>query len=198
VTGDLRVPPGPYVSGMICLGCRRLDPGPLCPRCCNDLRPAPDRLLDDNLLVRSAFLHEGPARALVHNLKYRGIGDAGRILAEAMAPLVPPQAVLTPLVRVRWREFSYGIDPARELARLLSEHTGARVADLLAAPWLAPARARVSSERPSPPMFRLRRPPECPVVLIDDVVTTGRTIEQARRLIGRAVTLALTATSSAR
>jgi predicted amidophosphoribosyltransferase len=181
---------------MICLACRRLYPGLLCAGCQAGLRPAPDRLLVGDLRVRSAYLHTGPARALVHSFKYRGIGEAGRILAEAMAPLLPAGVILVPLGRARLRQLGYGIDPARELCRHLALRGGLEVADLLVPPWISPGRARVSRKRRRPPMFSVRRLPECPVVLIDDVVTTGGTIEHARRLMGRSVVLAITATSS--
>lgn len=181
---------------MVCLACRRLDPGPLCRKCVPEFRVAPDRLLHDGLRVRSAYRHEGPARALVHALKYRGIAGAGRILAEAMEPLLPADVVLVPLARVRWRQFAYGIDPARELALQLSSALSLDVADLLVPPWMSPARAQVSRSRRRPPMFTLRRLPDFPVALIDDVVTTGGTIEHARRLIGSSVVVAVTATTS--
>lgn len=192
----LFVPPVPYGLAMVCLACRRLYPGPLCAGCQAGLRPAPDRLLAGDLRVRSAYLHAGPARSLVHSFKYRGIGEAGRILAEAMAPLLPPGVILVPLGRARLRQLGYGIDPAHELARYLGVRRGLEVADLLVPPWMSPGRARVSRNRRRPPMFRVRRLPERPVVLIDDVVTTGGTIEHARRLMGRSVVLAITATSS--
>jgi len=182
---------------MICLACRRLYPGLLCTACQSGLRPAPDRLLAGDIRVRSAYLHAGPARALVHSFKYGGIGEAGRILAEAMAPLLPAGAILVPLGRAGWRQLGYGIDPARELARYLAFRRGLEVADVLVPPWISAGRARASRNRRRPPMFRVRRLPEGPVVLIDDVVTTGGTIEHARWLIGRSVVLAITATSSA-
>ncbi|HEY7564612.1 MAG TPA: hypothetical protein VIA81_06770 [Acidimicrobiia bacterium] len=155
----------------------------------------PDRLLPSGLRVRAAFSHRGPGRALVHNLKYRGIGPAGEVLAAAMAPLIPPGTVLVPLERVGWRRLRHGIDPATVLCERLASLTGQSVAHLLAAPWFGPVQASRSRSQRRAPIFRLRGWPEGPVVLVDDVVTTGGTIERARELIGTAVTMAVTATA---
>ena len=48
------------------------------------LAPAPDRYLPGGLVVKAAFLHTGPARALVHRLKYEGIRPAAELLATAL------------------------------------------------------------------------------------------------------------------
>jgi predicted amidophosphoribosyltransferase len=155
-------------------------------------------LLASNLRAQAAFLHAGPARAIVHNFKYRGIARAGRFLAESMAPLVPENCTLVPLPRVDWRLLRYGVDPAPELARLLGVLTSTPVSHLLAVPVVSPDQARRSRSDRRPPMFRLSNPAPGPLVLVDDVVTTGGTLESAHRLFGSAVVVALTATASAR
>jgi predicted amidophosphoribosyltransferase len=138
----------------------------------------------------------GPARALIHNFKYRGIEPAGRFLAEAMAEMVPPGVDLVPLPRVEWRLIRYGIDPALGLARQLGTLTGSPVVHLLRPATFGPHQASRPRSRRGRPVFALRRPPERDLILIDDVLTTGATIEGARMALGAAVTGALTATAS--
>jgi len=180
---------------MVCLACRGFTPGKLCVGCLHGLRSVPDQLLNGGIRVRSAFLHEGPARLLVHNLKYRGIEPAGDFLAEAMAGLIPPAAVVVPVPRVVWRELRYGIDPAVVLASKISRLTGSRMANALVPPWLGMSQARVSRAGRRPPDFRSVSPLTGFVVLVDDVVTTGGTVLSAWRALGGAPALVVSATS---
>jgi predicted amidophosphoribosyltransferase len=162
-------------------------------------------LLVGSLRVRSAYLHRNAARALVHNFKYRGIEPAGRLLAAAMTPLIPDGSVLIPLPRAGWRRLRYGIDPAPSLAAMLASSTGYPVLRLLEMPFLTPSQARVSRSHRNPPMFFSSRgrqplPREGPLVLIDDVITTGGTLTSAKRSIelnlGSVTVLAVTATNA--
>lgn len=182
------------MPGMVCLACSQLAGGALCRRCELSLRRCPDFCLAGVGAVRSAFRHRGAARLLVHHLKYGGIVAAGALLAEAMAHHVPPGTVLVPVPRVGWRRLRYGVDPALELTRSLARITDAPVARPLVAPFLG--RARAGGVHGSSPRFRLGRPvPRLPVMLVDDVITTGSTLIEAARLFPL-VQGALTATSS--
>lgn len=146
--------------------------------------------------MTSAYLHRGPARLLVHNLKYRGIEEAGRILAEAMADLIPPSATLIPIPRVVWRELRHGINPAAVLASHLAHLRGGHRRDLLVPPLFGTSQAKLSRDRRSPPMFRVGDVPKGFLVLVDDVVTTGGTVLSAWRALGSGPALVVSATSS--
>lgn len=179
---------------MVCLGCRRPFEGPLCGRCRLALRRAPDRPVSGVGAVRSAYLHAGPARSLVHHLKYRGVVAAARLLAEGMAELIPEGVVLVPVPRVTWRRVRYGVDPARELVTQLGQLGGHPVRRLLSPPvW---GRARAGGVHGFAPRFHLRGSlPASPVLLVDDVVTTGTTLAVAAALLPE-VSGAITATAS--
>ena len=181
---------------MLCLACRRFGSGHLCSDCSSQLRNAPDRFLDGGLRIRSAYLHLGPARLLVHNLKYRGIAAAGQVLAQAMADLIPPASTLIPVPRIAWRKLRHGIDPATVLASQLADLTGGRKCDLLVQPILGASQAKSSRDKRMAPMFNAMEPPKGPVVLVDDVVTTGGTVFNAWCALGSGPALVVSATSA--
>ena len=180
---------------MICLGCSRLEHRLLCGGCEARLRPAPDRLVGEGVLAAAAFSHEGVARPLIHALKYRGVVGVAAVVAAMLAPRLPLGVPLVPLPRAVSRKIRYGIDPATEMASSLGAITGSHVANLLVPPLHSGRRA--GRGEAAPPRFRLRSTPTHPVVLVDDVVTTGSTIAAAASVIGNAnVVMAMTATSS--
>lgn len=150
------------------------------------MRPAGPIVTPGGLPVRSWLVHEGPARVLVHRLKYEGIGAVATLAAAALEPMIPPGTTsLVPLPRVVARRARYGVDPARELASALSRRTGIPVVDALAAPAWEPRRAGLKRSERSGTRFGLRRAVTAPL-LVDDVVTTGRTLDSAVTALGGA------------
>lgn len=181
---------------MLCLACSRPSGAVVCGDCLRSLRRGPERALPGGLRVVAAFEHEGPARALVHRLKYDGIGAPAPLLAAAMAERVPPGAVLTPIPRTPYRRVRHGIDPARVLARELSRLTGLPVAEGLVPALWSPRHAGTARRRRTPPRFRRSRALEG-AILVDDVLTTGSTLLAAEDALGRgAVEGAVTATAA--
>ncbi len=146
-------------------------------------------------MVSSVCLHEGPAPRLIHRLKYGGDILVAELVAGDLVGLVPSSAQsLVPIPRVLARRWRYGVDPAVELARLVSRATGIPMIMALAAPLWSPHRAGRNRERARRPGFRRRRPAPG-AVLVDDVVTTGWTIDTASMLLGSVVG-AITVTSA--
>lgn len=131
---------------LVCRVCRarvRPIPAPRCPRCWAPLAPggadrvrcAACRDFPPALrAVRSACVHDGPVREIVHALKYSGWRAVADPLAERMAALpLPPDVdtearvlVPVPITRARLRERGY--NQAAVLAEALARRTGREVA----------------------------------------------------------------------
>lgn len=180
----------------MCLACRSFGHQPLCLRCRDSLRAGGTQRLAQGVVVRSAYVHGGPARLVVHRLKYEGILEAAAVLADAMVPLLPADgSALVPVPRVVLRAVMLGVDPAGALAEALGRRSGLPVV-----PALAPTLVgrRNAGRRPGdrrPPSFRLVAPLPPGAVLVDDVVTTGMSLSAAASAVG-ATALAVTATAA--
>ena len=167
---------------MFCQACHTPARGFLCSRCRSRLRPAPERILDDGIRLVAAFEHEGVARELVHGLKYRGMTSFADLVVETISHRVPPLPVV-PVPRTWSRQLRYGIDPAREIGRRLARAKHVQLLDLLSAPLHAPRRAGGDHNRP-PPDLKTAKALSGPVILVDDVVTTGATVRSAVMALG--------------
>lgn len=179
---------------MSCLACGAPGGVLLCRRCGAALRGAPERWLD-GVLVRSAFVHEGPARTLVHRLKYQAVPLPA--LGRVLAPLVPPGATaLVPIPRVTVRRWRYGVDPALEIASSLAAVRGLPVVVALQPPLWVHRRAGGAGAPHGRPRFRAMTPVPPGAVLVDDVVTTGATLLAAASVTG--ISMAVTITSAVR
>ena len=180
---NLLVPP-------LCWACREKADERLCESCRSQLpwiEPlAPRR--DGTLLLQhwSPLEFEGPARALVHALKFQSATALAAVMASQLVDALPPRAfppdaALVPVpaspIRLRQRGFDHANLLAAELSRLVM------------LPLARPLRREASiargqrglgrGDRLSGRGLQVRATRRAPlrVVLVDDVCTTGATLE---------------------
>ncbi len=172
----------------MCPSCALVTRSPgLCATCRSSLMPAPERVVA-GVLVRAAFRHEGAARRLVHRLKYQGVTSAVVPLATRIAAIIAEKGdrprSLVPVPRAAIRRGLHGVDPAVVLATRLAELIDVPVIGVLHAGWWWPRHAGRGRRRQPPRLYRSARAVPPGSALVDDVVTTGATVEQAIGLIG--------------
>lgn len=149
--------------------------------------------------ARAAAFYDGVARKIVHGLKYSDRADLAAMMASWMVraggDVIDDSDVIVAVPLHRRRLFSRRYNQSAELARLVAQLSGK--------PFLAGALRRVRATRQqvglgvrarqdnvrgafvvplaqSPPLAGMK------VLLIDDVLTTGATVEAATRALKRA------------
>ena len=150
--------------------------------------------------------YEGVARDLVRALKFRGALPAVEVMAAHIAASLPaefrhPAAVLVPVPGVPARRRARGFDPARRLAHALAPRVELPVAHSLVRAGRASRQvgaSRSARRAPGRIVVRVRGSPPPLAVLVDDVHTTGATLDACARALARAGCEVLGAVSYAR
>jgi ComF family protein len=185
----------PVQSGRrLCRGCQAALPwlrGERCPRCALPGRCGPPCPAANAAFSRawSPVAFDGPARALVHALKFGGrtaIADvmAAQIAANAPSGMLDEHATIVPVPTHPQHRRERGFDQAQLLARALSRRT------------LLPTLAALSRQGPATRQLgagRAQRARNVQVaatralggraILVDDVHTTGATLEACARAL---------------
>lgn len=162
---------------------------PLCRACRHGLRrlgPEPVEL--EGLQTWAAVAYEGPARALVGALKFRGAAGlaapmAAQIVAGSPPRLLSAGTALVPVPLHPARARRRGFNQAERIAAQIARRTGLALEDCLRrrGPGSARQLGRSRWERLAAgieAVVELRTGARCPpaALLVDDVITTGATL----------------------
>ncbi len=159
----------------------------------------------------ACFSYEGVGRELVARMKYRGTHAATHWLVDrlvaALIPVVPPaddRAGGWMLASVTWapttasRRRTRGFDHAELIARAVARHIGVTCRPLLRRGSGPPQTGRTRVDRQAGPSFSARGIVHGPVLVVDDVATTGATLQAAARALRAAGATSVTALTVAR
>lgn len=153
---------------------------PLCPVCRSNLRwLGPDPVTVEGVEVWAPVAYEGPGRALVRGLKYRGAVGLAEPMAAAICAGAPALAgALVPVPLHPRRRRLRGYNQAERLAAALGRRCGLPVADCLERGGPAAARqvGRDRAQRLAGPAIAATGPAPARAVIVDDVCTTGATL----------------------
>lgn len=169
-----------------CYRCRQPSPAALCSQC------APKSPLKQ---IRAVAVYDGAPKKLVWRLKYDGAQAAAKSMAESMLPLLPKpaglQSVIVPVPTASARVRQRGYDQATLLAKELSRLSGLPRRRLLSRQGQAHQVGANRQQR----LAQLENAfcvnsasgvSAIRLILVDDVLTTGATLEAAARSLQRA------------
>jgi ComF family protein len=191
-------------GGFICAQCEKLSSRlqtPFCSACKQIISieagsPCPSCLKPTSMPVFALGVFDLHNRELIHRLKYYGDEPAGRFLGTALGKFVtgfnskPACDAIVP-VPLHWtRKWSRGFNQSLILARALSKTTGLPMLPALRRVKRTKDQTRLSRQERLANVrgaFRVVRDVKGKrLLLLDDVTTTGATLEECRRVLENA------------
>jgi ComF family protein len=141
--------------------------------------------------VRTTY--DGPAKQLIHEFKFQRKVAAAQPIAELMAealPYLPPQTIITHVPTASSRVRRRGYDHAQLLAKALAERLGLTHQTLLLRTTqtrqVGSKRAVRLAQMQTAFQAHKRVVPKSTVLLVDDLTTTGATLEVAAKTLKKA------------
>jgi ComF family protein len=204
-------------SSELCTGCldqlEKLEDAPACGRCAMPVAqpgaPCPHceghGTKPFQMIVRLGVFDD-PLRHLVHKIKYRGCWTLAEFLADRLVEqerttgLLTETNVLVPVPLYHWRHMSRGYNQAELIARRIGRRRGIKVAKALVRLLNTETQTRFHSKearfenlRDAFGLLKPRAVQGRHVVLVDDVMTTGATLQSAARVLMEAEPASLSA-----
>lgn len=183
-----------YEGSLVCDACSRhiVQPVVCCYRC-HAFRPTGRTCSDCRrqtplISVNSACIYTGIAKDLIWSLKFDRAQAAADIMGRRLAQLygfaVPEDALIVPVPTAAKRVRKRGYDQAVLIARSFARHSSRQYTPLLSRLGSQEQKGVGREERfqQLDSAFVLRAPKRVPgsrIILIDDIITTGATLEEA-------------------
>lgn len=185
---------GIYPQEMVCVYCKRLsDAGALCHDCREALR---EDVMDNSTIapgVQAVWKHQGVARRLVLTMKHSQKAICAKILAEGMAKQLleggqslSPEMVVTSVPMTTSARKKRGMDHGALLAQEVAKALQLPYRTLLYRVRETSVQKRLSAQERRKNMkgaFVACESITFPVLLVDDVYTTGATAEACRKAL---------------